>query len=85
MEYAKAANARRVEVFGYRASVRLSGGTTLSEYPWIAEHRAEIMADTLREIGVSAPIVAKWSQQPELGSGQNAFQERRLTIVVNPD
>jgi len=84
MEYAKAADAKHVEVVGYRASVQLSNGTKLPEYPWIAEHRATIMADTLRQIGVSAVVSAKWNENPELGSGQDAFQMRRTTITVIP-
>jgi outer membrane protein OmpA-like peptidoglycan-associated protein len=84
MEFAKAADAKRVEIVGYRASVQLSDGTKLPEYPWIAQHRATIMAETLRDVGVSAPITVRWSEEPELGSGEDAFQKRRVAITVVP-
>jgi outer membrane protein OmpA-like peptidoglycan-associated protein len=86
MQYAKEARAKRVEVTGYRASVQLSDGTTLTEYPWIAEHRAAIMAETLKEIGVPASAInVKWNPEAILGSGAKAIDKRRTTIVVAPN
>jgi hypothetical protein len=86
MTYAKAAHARSVEITGYRAAVRLSNGTDLVEYPWIAEHRAQIMAQTLREIGVpQAAISANWKDEPETGTGMDAYRKRRLTIRITPE
>jgi len=86
MSYAVAAHAKRVDIMGYRAAVHLSDGADFSEYPWIAQHRAEIMAETLREIGVpAATIHAAWKSDPELGVGADAPSKRRLTIVVTPE
>jgi outer membrane protein OmpA-like peptidoglycan-associated protein len=85
MQYAKGAGAKRLEVTGYRASIQLSDGTKLNEYPWIAEHRASIMAETLKEIGVPASsIIVRSNSEAILGSGANAFAKRRTTIVVVP-
>lgn len=86
MLYAKASHAKRVEIVGYRAAVRLSDGKALEEYPWIAQHRAEIMADTLREIGVPGSIIStSWKSDAETGSGMDASLKRRLTITVTPE
>jgi hypothetical protein len=85
MQYAKGARATRVEVTGHRASVQLSDGTKLTEYPWIAEHRAAILAETPKEIGVPASAInAKSNPEAILGSGATAFEKRRTTIVVVP-
>jgi len=86
MAYAKATHAKRVEVTGYRAAVHLSNGTDLFEYPWIAEHRAQIMAETLRDIGVPASIISTvWKSEPEIAAGMDAPSKRRLIIRVTPE
>lgn len=86
MQYAKAARAKQVHIEGYRAAVRLSDGTTLEEYPWISQHRAEIMAETLRDLGIPAStITSTWTSEPDTGVGADAYLKRRLTITVTPD
>jgi len=86
LSYAKAAHAKSVEITGYRAAVRLSDGTDVQEYPWIAEHRAHVMAETLHDLGIPvATIHAVWKTDAELGIGRDAPSKRRLTIVVTPE
>jgi hypothetical protein len=85
MAYAKAAQAKHVEVTGYRAAVRLADGSDLVEYPWIAEHRAKVMSQTLQELGIpAAGLATTWNDKPEVGTGMDAYTKRRLTIVVTP-
>jgi len=86
MTYAKAAHAKQIQIQGYRAAVRLSDGTNLEEYPWIAQHRAEVMAETLRDLGIPASTISSaWKGEPDTGVGSDAYLKRRLTITVIPD
>ncbi len=50
--YAIGISASKVEVMGYRGTSRLTDGTDYVEYPWIAEHRAKVIGETLGVIGV---------------------------------
>jgi len=85
MTYAKAIKASRVEVTGYRASMLLSDGSRLTETDWIARHRAERLANTLRQIGVPAKTLsATWVQQPARGTGADDDKLRRAVIRVVP-
>ena len=85
MLYAKAITATHVQVTGYAASSLLSDGTQLAETPWIAEHRARRLADTLVQIGVPATTVsADWRARPQAGGGADDYRLRRAIIHVAP-
>ncbi len=86
LKYAEAVNAKRIEIMGYRATVKLSDGTTLTEIPKIAQLRAEEAANTLRKIGVpaSATLGVKWNDAPLAADGINAPQQRHTDIIVTP-
>ena len=83
--YAMGIKATKVEVLGYRGASRLTDGTDYVEYPWIAEHRAKVMAETLAVIGVPiSTISVRWKSEPEPADGIGDPMRRRLTITVTP-
>jgi outer membrane protein OmpA-like peptidoglycan-associated protein len=85
MTYAGAIGAKHVRVTGYRASMLLSSGERLTEASYMAEHRAERLADTLRQIGVAADTVAAdWKATADLGTGADDYKLRRAVIHVAP-
>lgn len=86
MRYAELSDAKRVSVHAYRASVRLIDGSTFVEDKWIAERRANTLAETLVAIGVDEAVLeVDWTSSPVAarGAGQDAGN-RRATITVWP-
>jgi outer membrane protein OmpA-like peptidoglycan-associated protein len=85
MTYAKAVNAKQVEVVGYRGVAKLSDGRNLVERPDMAKRRAERMAATLRDIGVPASAIkVSWKEKPLPGNGVDDRTRRKTTILVTP-
>ncbi|MEO6340104.1 MAG: hypothetical protein ABIO39_08715 [Caulobacteraceae bacterium] len=85
MNYAKAINAKQVEVTGYRAVSKLSDGRDFAERPDMAKRRAERMGATLRDIGVPAQTIkVSWSEKALPGNGVDDDTRRKTTIVVKP-
>lgn len=75
-EFAKSLN-RAVTVTGYRGSVKLSSGTTMTEKPGLAEKRAAAVAALLRSSGVSEVRV---ESKDDASSGD--LGSRRVTIAT---
>lgn len=85
MTYAKAVNAKQVEVTGYRAVSKLSDGHDFAERPDMAKRRAERMGATLRDIGVPASTIkVSWSEKALPGNGVDDDTRRKTVIVVKP-
>ena len=81
MTYAEAIDAARIEIRGYRASVRLSDGTTLAERPVLARQRAEQIEQLLKGAGLSQPkYEVHWIDAAEAGGPD----KRRVTVTVSP-
>lgn len=79
----KETKASRVEVTGYRASTRLTGGELLTEQPKLGLVRARKVADTLVGLGVStAVLVTTAPEQAEAADGINDPWNRRVAIRV---
>lgn len=81
LTYANQVGAKRLEVRGLRAAVRLSDGTLMEERQGLAEIRArsvgrmfEGLVPSVREVAVT------YSEEPQTGDWQN----RRVTITVTP-
>ncbi|MFC3077402.1 hypothetical protein ACFODL_04800 [Phenylobacterium terrae] len=81
--YAKAANARRVTVTGYRGAVGLTDGGVMTEEAAIARVRAEKVAEFIRELGAPA-VEVLWDDRPRGGDGLRDWEERRVTVEVAP-
>ena len=81
--YAKASNAAKVTVTGYRAATQLSSGKDLIESPLVAERRAHMVEQVMRGLGV-ANIAAKSMDQPGPADGTNDSQNRRVVIAIEP-
>lgn len=81
--YAKAANAGRVTVTGYRGSVGLTDGGVLVEEAQVARRRAEKVAEFIRDLGAPSVRVA-WEETPRGGDGVHDWEERRVSVEVTP-
>ncbi len=75
--------ATRLEVVGYRAATRLSGGQTLTEREKMGAIRARKVADTLVGLGVpAAAVVVSAPDAAERADGVNDPWNRRVVIRV---
>jgi hypothetical protein len=84
-EAVRARKARRIAITGYRGSVLLSNGTTLTEQPAIARRRAEQLATLLRGAGLTdVAYDVAWHDEPGSPDGLNDPQLRRVTVELTP-
>ena len=82
---AKAVNATKIEVTGYRATTWLSNGKKFIEAESIAEKRAQKIGEMMIGLGMSASAVkVNWKSEPESCDGVNDPQKRRVTISLKP-
>jgi hypothetical protein len=82
---AKARNARRVTITGYRGSVLLSNGTTLTEQDSLARRRAEQVATLLRGAGLTdVEYRVEWREEPGVADGLDDAELRRVTVELTP-
>lgn len=79
----KETKASRVEVTGYRAATRLTGGEVLTEKPQMGLVRARKVAETLVGLGVSKDVLVTTApEQAEPADGVNDPWHRRVTVRV---
>jgi outer membrane protein OmpA-like peptidoglycan-associated protein len=84
-EYARVANAKRVQVVGHRATSRLSDGSELTETPELAEARARKVAAILSALGVNAPVTrVSWDGGAIAGRGVDDWRNRKVEVTVTP-
>lgn len=82
---ATARNARRVTITGYRGSVLLSDGTTLTEQESLARRRAEQVAALLRGAGLTdVDYRVEWRDEPGIADGLDDAALRRVTVELTP-
>ncbi len=80
-DYANDIGATRIEITGYRAAVKLSDGTTLTEQPALARRRAEQVVELLRGAGLTSPrYEVHWKDAAETGGPDR----RRVVVTVAP-
>jgi outer membrane protein OmpA-like peptidoglycan-associated protein len=85
LEFARAANAREIEIVGHRGAVRLSNGQTMIEESAIGKKRAEQVAMLLRGANLTAPTYkVTWRDEPAAASGVDDHLSRRVVITVRP-
>ena len=85
LTFARAINARSVEIVGYRGAVRLSNGQTMVEEASIARRRAEQVAGLLRGANLTTPeYTIRWQDRPSRADGVDDHLMRRAVITVAP-
>ena len=85
LEFARAANAREVEIVGHRGAVRLSNGQTMVEETTIGKKRAEQVAMLLQGANLTAPSYkVSWRDEAAAASGVDDHLSRRVVITVRP-
>jgi len=83
--FIKVANARGVQVVGFRATSRLSDGSELTERQQIAEDRAKKVASILGGLGVNARLAhVSWDTHAIDGNGDGDWRNRKVEISVEP-
>ena len=86
LEFARAANAREIEIVGYRGAVRLSNGQTMVEDPTIGKRRAEQIAMLLQGAKLNAPSYkVTWHDEPATATGIDDHLTRRVVVTVGPE
>jgi hypothetical protein len=84
-EAARARRAQRVTITGYRGSVLLSDGTTLTEQESLARRRAEQVAALLRGAGLTdVDYRVESRDEPGAADGLDDAALRRVTVVLAP-
>ena len=64
LEFARAVNAREIEIVGYRGAARLSNGQIMAEAADIGKRRAEQVAMLLQGANLTAPAyTVRWQEQ----------------------
>jgi hypothetical protein len=83
LDFARAVNAREIEIVGYRGAVRLSNGQTMVEEATIGKKRAEQVALLLRGAQLTAPSYKiTWRDDPAAATGVDDHLSRRAVITV---
>jgi len=83
--FIKVANAKSVQVVGFRASSRLSDGSELIERQQIAEDRANKIASILSGLGVGKKLAhVGWDPHAIDGNGDGDWRNRKVEITVEP-
>lgn len=81
---AKAVNATKIEVQGYRATTLLSNGKKFIEAETIAEKRAQKVGEILIGLGLNkSAVTIKWKTEPEACDGVTDPDKRRVTIKLS--
>ncbi len=85
LDAARARNARRITITGYRGAVLLSNGTTLTEQPALGRRRAEQLATLLRGAGLTdVDYEVEWQDEPGAADSRNDAALRRTTVELMP-
>jgi len=80
IDYAKASNARRINVIGQRTQIKLDNGEVLAEFEAVAKIRATMTANQIASGQVKSEIVTTWIDKAVAGGSP----ERIVTIDVIP-
>ena len=85
LEFARAVNAREIEIVGYRGAVRLSDGQTMVEESTIGKKRAEEVARLLQGANLNGPVYdVRWRNEAASATGVDDYLSRRVVITVRP-
>lgn len=85
LEFARTANAREIEIVGYRGAVRLSNGQTMVEESAIGKKRAEQVAMLLQGANLKGPSYkVSWHEEAAAATGVDDHLSRRVVVTVRP-
>jgi hypothetical protein len=83
LEFARAVNAREIEIVGYRGAARLSNGQVLSEDADMGKRRAEQLAMLLQGANLKSPSYkVSWRDESAKATGVDDYALRRAAITV---
>jgi len=83
LEFARAVNAKDVEIVGYRGAVRLSNGELMSEEADMGKRRAEQLAMLLQGANLKSPsYIVSWRDESAKATGADDYAIRRAVITV---
>ena len=84
LEFARAVNARDIEIVGYRGAARLSNGQVLSEDANIGKRRAEQLAMLLQGANLKSPSYkVMWHDEAAIATGADDYRARRVVVTVH--
>ena len=84
LEFARAVNARDIEIVGYRAAARLSNGQVMSEDADLGKRRAEQLAMLLQGANLKSPsYTVTWRNESAKATGVDDYAIRRAVITVH--
>ena len=83
LEFARAVNAREIEIVGYRGAARLSNGQVMPEEADMGKRRAEQLAMLLHGANLTSPSYkVSWRDEAARASGADDYAIRRAVITV---
>jgi Holliday junction resolvasome RuvABC DNA-binding subunit len=83
LEFARAVNAREIEIVGYRGAARLSNGQALTEDAGIGKRRAEQLAMLLQAANLTSPSYkVSWQDESAKATGLDDYALRRAAITI---
>ena len=83
LEFARAVNAREIEIVGYRGAARLSNGQLMSEEADMGKRRAEQLAMLLQGANLKSPSYkVTWRDESAKATGADDYAIRRAVITV---
>lgn len=85
VKYARDVQASKVEIVGYRGSVKLSDGQVLVEKAGLEAHRAKNVEAVFHDYPVAREIVkTRWESKPRPADGKTDFANRYVSVIVTP-
>ena len=84
LEFARAVNAREIEIVGYRGAAHLSNGQVMLEESDIGKRRAEQLAMLLQGANLRSPSYkVTWRDESSKATGVDDFAIRRAVVTVH--
>jgi hypothetical protein len=84
LEFARAVNAREIEIVGYRGAARLSNGQVMLEEPDMGKRRAEQLAMLLQGANLKSPSYkVTWHDESAKATGADDYAIRRAVVTVH--
>ena len=83
LEFARAVNAKEIEIVGYRGGARLSNGQLMSEDADLGKRRAEQLAALLQGANLKGPSYkVSWQDDSAKATGVDDYKIRRAVVTV---
>jgi hypothetical protein len=82
LDTARATQATRVEITGYRSASRLSDGTVMRERESIGRERAEQVRELLRGAGLALEYAVRWKDLSRHPDGVGDVAGRRVDVIL---